>query len=508
MQKNDVLWLGLADSYKVYNQLLVTMLASGDSAFNKAEVENPLLEVVGNVGIITINGSLINGSSGWMLRYGVTGYDDIRAALVEALQHSEVGSIMLNISSGGGAAEGPHDLAMLIRRIDKVKPVVTYTGSHMHSAALWVGASARRIFASETAQMGSLGTIIVHKDYSEAYKAENIKVTVIRAGAKKALVNGYEPLTKDAKTDLENKAKFMYDLFLGSVAKDRNMPEDVADEKYGQGVELFASQAKDAGLIDEVGSYDDAYAYTQKLAEKRMDPNRQPQQARTRFGTGMAASATNVSQISTQAALQQLLSAHNSPTFEGNTMPQPLSDVQIAAMAAGVVLADAAAAAPTAPTAPAAAGAGAPAVQADAGAGAAPAAAAAAPAAAPAVQADNGMTAVLASLSASQAEVGRLTAEVATMKASIEAATKTNEALVGIARAAVTSMGLHFGLSAEAVASMSAETVASEYARIVPLFKEKFKAGGVAATSAPADESKSEGTNALPLAFRVATNAK
>lgn len=504
MQKNDVLWLGLADSYKVYNQLLATMLASGDSAFNKAEAENPLLEVVGNVGIITINGSLINGSSGWMLRYGVTGYDDIRAALVEALQHSEVGSILLNISSGGGAAEGPNDLAMLIRRIDKVKPVVTYTGSHMHSAALWVGASARRIFASETAQMGSLGTIIVHKDYSEAYKAENIKVTVVRAGAKKALVNGYEPLTKDAKTDLENKAQFMYDLFLASVSKDRNMNEDVADEKFGQGVELFASQAKEAGLIDEVGSYDDAFAYTQKLAEKRMDPNRQPQQGRTRYGTGVAANATNVSRVSTQAVLQQLVSDHNSPTFEGNTMPQPLSDAQIAAAAAGVILADAAAAAPTAPTAPAAGGAGAPAVQADAGAGAAPAAAAATPAA-PAAQADAGLTAVLASLSASQAEVGRLTAEVATMKAAAEATVKHNEALVGIARAAVTSMGLHFGVSAESVAGMSAETVVSEYSRISALFKEKFKAGGVAATSATADEGEGNDKKAVPLSFRVAT---
>ncbi len=471
MTANSTLWAGSQAAYEA----VVEAKANALSKFgDKTEQPLPdLLTVQGNVGIIDIRGSLVNGNAGFMSYFGVTGYGDIREALVAALQSPQVNSILLNIDSGGGAVAGVHETAQLISRVDKVKPVFSYNGGTEASAALWLGSSARTSYVAETSLTGSLGIIMVHAERSKQLEQDGVKVTVIRAGTEKALANSYEPLSKEAKAALESKAEALYDVFLGHVAEQRGMTNATADTKFGQGREFVGKQAVEAGLVDHVGTLEDAYTKASAAGAKIASKTASKVTLNTRTG---GLKADNYSSLS--ASLPQVLGigqaimatvVDNAATTEGTSMPTPLTQAQIVALAAGVTLEAHTAEAETVEdtvTEPAA--------------DVAPAAPA---------PVSNDLTAYL------QTQVKELQAEVADFRISaktaqdaVAASASQLEALASIARSSIKTMTVALGGKAEAVDTMSAGDVVTEHARIVTLFKDKFKVGAVAATNTSEDK--------------------
>lgn len=431
---NTQLWLGSQESFDALQAAEARKLADpkfSASADYSAEVMSQIYSVQQNVGVISIKGSLVEGSAGYGVFYGQTGYDDIRAALVAAVSNSDVKAILLDVSSGGGQVSGVDDTAQLISRVNNVKPVVTYTGSTMGSAALWLGASANHTVAGKTAIVGSLGVIMVHLDRSRQLADAGIKPTIIRAGTEKALATPYEPLSEKAQAGLQSQADVLYGVFLNHVASSRGVSATNGDKKFGQGRVFVGQQAVDAGLVDKLGTYEDAFMKAQALSKPKKS-------------AGMKADALLCPPVSAS------LSDNPEHTEGTTTMPQPLTDEALAAMAAGVEIEtetnEETAAASTAAPAPAAA-------QDDA----------------------------LATLTA--AHETALADLKAQHEAALTTATAQLEKFVEIARNSVKTMGIHFGVKADAIAAMDADQILAEHTRLSDLFKAKFKVGGVAATT-------------------------
>lgn len=428
---NAQLWLGSQESFDAYSAAEARKLADpkfSASADYSSEVMAQIYSVQKDVGVISVKGSLVEGSAGYGVFFGQTGYDDIRAALVAAVSNPEVKAILLDVSSGGGQVSGVDDTAQLISRVNAVKPVVTYTGSIMGSAALWLGASASYAVAGKTAIVGSLGVIMVHLDHSRRLADAGVKPTVIRAGTEKALATPYEPLSEKAQAGLQSQADVLYGVFLNHVASARGVSATNGDKKFGQGRVFVGQQAVDAGLVDKLGTYEDAFAKAQAMrSPKKKD--------------GIQADALLCPPSATALS-------DNSEHIEGTTMPQPLTDEALAAMAAGVEL-EAQTSDQNVP----------------------------APAIEPAVD----HTAVLAELTATHtAALAALTAQHET---ALAAASARQEKFVEIARNSVKTMGIHFGVKADAIAAMDADQILAEHSRLADLFKAKFKVGGVAATT-------------------------
>lgn len=474
MKTGLALWAGSELSHQQYVESMYK--AENNPAFKAdanydTEVMSRVMHVDNGVAVINIAGSLVDGSAGYAVYYGVLGYDDIRAALASAVSDPEVGSILLNVRSGGGAVSGCHECSQLIGRVGKVKPVVAYTGGTMQSAALWLGSQAQHIVAGETAIVGGLGIVMVHVDRSEQLKAEGIKATVIRAGTDKALGNPYEALSDKAEKVLQGQADSMYNIFLGQVANGRGVTAEVADDKYGQGVEFLGKAAKKAGLVDATGSYEDAMLKAQSLMKKR------PKTASSNGRYG----ATNSAGVQALAVSTPVILADNLANLEGKSMTkQSLSAEQLVAMAAGIVLeqppAELTAEEVTANAAAAEVAATAAALEAETKAPVEALASGSSTLVSEAVTLLQGMLASAnTDLVASRAAEQVATAALATAQA--QAASFTE-----IARASVRTMGLHFGVSAESASAMSASEVLSEHTRLAGMFQSKFKAGGVAAT--------------------------
>jgi signal peptide peptidase SppA len=478
------LWAGTQQSYEGYLEGMLK--ARADAGFKAdfnydSQVLSQILSVDNGVGVINIAGSLVEGSAGFGVFFGMIGYNDIRNALAAAVTDPAVQSIMLNIGSGGGMVAGCHECSQLIARVDTIKPVVTYTGSAMASAALWLGSQGQYAVASETAIVGSIGILMVHMDRSQELAQAGIKPTIIRAGSEKALATPFEALTAEAKDALQTMANDLYDIFLPQVAAGRGVAVTTADKKFGQGREFLGKAAKTAGLVDAVGTYEDAMKKAMALMKK----------AKTTASASRGIGATNNSNVQAQASTGTVLLADNLTNHLGTSMKtQTLSAEQLAAMAAGVELgaekteeeiATESAAAAAAELARVTAR---EADEALAAGGGTTSVAAVAPLVNEAVALLKGMLATANQdlLTARVETATAVAALAANVQANTAAATQA-AAMTDIARASVRTMGLHFGTTAEAAAAMTPAEVLAEHTRLSGLFRAKFKVGGVAATS-------------------------
>jgi capsid assembly protease len=406
-----------------------------------------------NIGIVSVKGSLVNRDSPWNRYLGLMSYGEIRAAMIHAAQQPEVKAIVLDVASGGGAVSGVADTANLIAKIDKdVKPVYAFSDATMASAAYWLGSSARKVYNSKLAMVGSIGVIATHMEVSKALEEAGVGVTVVRAGKYKALANPYEPLSKQGEKTIQDQLDATYAVFLEHVAESRGVNIDVADERMGQGREFIGQAAVDAGLSDGVTSFD---ALISKISAKLLD-----------------------SQSSSQ---------NNSRTLTRGQFPmttrKALTDQEIAALAAGAPAAAPAATteqpAPTPENSTPAPAASAPAEASQ------PEKGNEQPAAEP-KQAESEIVAYLrGELKSAQQEL--VTANVALKQTQdkVTAMETTHSGLLKIAAASVRNMKVALGMTAADYSAMSAEQILAEHAATAEAFQNAFKAGGVAAVNTP-----------------------
>jgi signal peptide peptidase SppA len=225
-----------------------------------------IYELVGDAAVIDISGSLVPGYAGWMQLFGVTGYEDISGALIEAVKDKKAKRIVLCIDSPGGAVKGVSSTAELINNVGKVKPLNVYAET-ANSAAYWLACAGGNITLDEVGEAGSIGTLIVHTEYSKELAQEGVTKTIIRAGKYKALANPIEPLSEEAKADLQQKADDARDLFVNAVANYRGTTPSKVESSMGQGRVFMGMRALGVGLVDRIGTFQDALAYSAELAK-------------------------------------------------------------------------------------------------------------------------------------------------------------------------------------------------------------------------------------------------
>lgn len=257
-----------------------------------------ILRIVnGDTAVISIKGSLVTDDS-WINEWlGRTSYPEIRNAVVHALLDSNIKRILMMVDSGGGQVNGVSDLTSFLTKAAKVKPLITHASGYMCSAAYWVGSCAPTILASETANIGSIGAVIVHAEMTESLKEDGVNVTVVRSGPYKYLGNMYEKLSEEALAELQGEVDEAERIFVRKIAENRKKGEDYVRRQMGQGKVFIANTAKDVGLVDAVYNYDDMM---NKVLSGAFDNQTQPLENTVLGGNTMTA------QVKDMATLQAL----------------------------------------------------------------------------------------------------------------------------------------------------------------------------------------------------------
>lgn len=422
----------------------------------------------GNVAIIPIKGPLVNSDSPFLSFFGVTGYPAIRGALVAAATDPSITEILLDVDSGGGAVSGCSDTASLISRIGaQLKPVTTFADGTMASAAYWLGCVAGEVYGSSTVLAGSIGVITRHRDYSAQMKQDGVKETVIRAGEFKALGQPSEVLSAKAHEQIQTLLDQVYTVFLTQVSGARGVGYAAADKTFGQGREFIGDAAVQIGLLDGIDTFD---AVLSKLQSKK--PVDKSQSA---YDNG----------INKKRSLQ---------------LPKAtLTDKDIAVLAAGGTLSDAAAVVVVAAVAPAVASEAAATLAATPAATEAAAAlaetdaaalvAAAEAAKAPAAKEDAGVLAYLeAQIKQKDAQIVQLTLDAKASTDKITGMEASHNGMLEVVKHSVGNMQVALGVEGLDVKALTATEALAQHASLAPRFLSKFKVGGVAAVIPAVDE--------------------
>jgi protease-4 len=163
-----------------------------------------------------------------------------------------VRGVLLDISSGGGAAVPSMDLYLGVKRLDQVKPVIATIGSIGASGAYMAALGARRIYAYPDSNVGSIGVLYPHLATKGLLDKLGIEVDLIHQGRHKDAYQGYRPLTNEEREKLVRVAEDGYRGFVELVARERKRSvEEILPLATG---EVFSGlMAQRLGLVDVLG---------------------------------------------------------------------------------------------------------------------------------------------------------------------------------------------------------------------------------------------------------------
>ena len=212
----------------------------------------------GAIAVMPVFGTLRNRLNLMTEMSGGTSVELMSKQFAALVRNPDVSAIILDIDSPGGAVSGIPEFAAQIFAARDVKPVIAVADTLAASAAYWLGTAASEFVAAPSAEVGSVGALMVHEDVSGAMEQEGRKVTLIYAGKHKVEGNPYEPLGDEAAAALQERVDAAYERFTADVARFRGVSvEIVRGERFGAGRVLSADRALQAGMVDGIATLDE-----------------------------------------------------------------------------------------------------------------------------------------------------------------------------------------------------------------------------------------------------------
>lgn len=215
----------------------------------------PFLFAAG-IAVIPVWGALLHRDA-WVSRYA-TGYDYITSMFEAAMADDDVKGIVFDLNSYGGHVAGNFELAEAIYEGRSKKPSMAIVDSRALSGGYSIASAAGKIIATPSADVGSIGVVLMHVSYEDMLKEDGIEVTFIYSGDHKVDGNPYEKLSDDDKAALQAGVKRSYDEFVALVARNRGLDAQAVIDTQARVYD--AEQAQSLGLIDAVMPPRAAYA--------------------------------------------------------------------------------------------------------------------------------------------------------------------------------------------------------------------------------------------------------
>jgi signal peptide peptidase SppA len=238
--------------------------SSGDS-------EEQRFEVIDGIARIPVFGVLSQRMNLLTWFSGGTSTELLMQDIGGALNRSDVDLILLEIDSPGGNVDGIATLSDFIFDARTDKPIIAAVNPLAASAAYWIASAADKvILSSPTDEVGSIGVVMMHREYSKREEQEGVKTTEIYAGKYKRLVSQYKPLSGEGTQWLQDQVDYIYSIFVEAVARNRGVSVEAA-LKMADGQIFTGQQAVDAGLADRIEAFDSLINTLKKKGGYSMD---------------------------------------------------------------------------------------------------------------------------------------------------------------------------------------------------------------------------------------------
>jgi protease-4 len=208
--------------------------------------------------------------------FGAIGQPSRTAEYVRMLraieENKRIRALVIDIDSPGGGAGASETIFRAIAKVAKQKPVVAFVSGTGASGAYMAACGATKIVAVPMAVIGSIGVISMRPMLYELLEKIGVRMEVTKAGRLKDMFSNFREPTAEERQKEQALLDAFYDRFVELVAEARSMPREAVRE-LATGEIYTATQAKERGLIDELGDLDGAIDLAQgmaKLAERKI----------------------------------------------------------------------------------------------------------------------------------------------------------------------------------------------------------------------------------------------
>jgi protease-4 len=183
-----------------------------------------------------------------------------------------VKAIVLRIDSPGGGVGPAQEIHREISKVKMKKKVVTSMGSVAASGGYYIACASDRIVANPGTITGSIGVLMEFTNIEELFKKIGIKGVVLKSGEHKDIGSPFREMTPDEKKIVQEVIDNVHQQFIQAVAEGRKLDREkvvqIADGRIFTG-----EQAKQLGLVDQMGNLQDAIDMVAKMVGIVGKPN-------------------------------------------------------------------------------------------------------------------------------------------------------------------------------------------------------------------------------------------
>ena len=250
-----------------YDEIIKNKLNVGkDEKLNKVSIRNYAFSQVdtktndNKIAVLYASGTIYNGNK----------YSDIHSEryiqyIKNLAQDDNIKAVVLRVNSPGGSANASDEILYELQQLKQKKPLIISFGDYAASGGYYISMAGDRIFAQNNTITGSIGVFGVIPDAKNLANRNGIYSDVVSTNANSNMISPFSGLSSGTLAIAQRSVVNTYNRFVHFVSKNRNKTAEEVDA-VGSGRVWSGKRAKEIGLVDEIGSLNDAVKYAANKA--------------------------------------------------------------------------------------------------------------------------------------------------------------------------------------------------------------------------------------------------
>ncbi|MFN0150695.1 MAG: signal peptide peptidase SppA [bacterium] len=207
----------------------------------------------------------------------ITGPIEDAADIVDEIdtyaESGNVRALVLRVDSPGGGVGASREIYEAVQRLrESGKPVVTSMGPIAASGGYYVACASDTIIAGPSTITGSIGVIATFGSFKRALDKIGLDFNIIATGPLKATGSEFKEMTDEERDYLQGLLDDLFAQFVEAISTSRGIDTQTMLE-IADGRAFTGRQALELGLVDRIGTLDDALAVAARMAGLAVPPH-------------------------------------------------------------------------------------------------------------------------------------------------------------------------------------------------------------------------------------------